>query len=538
MTPTRRALTAALTCLLLGLGLLASVSAPAEAARQSRAKVTINSVGERYVGAPIPIVGYLLNAGARHDKTLYLQRKVGRSWQTTNKLRHRADGKYRFASKKVYTPGTARWRVVAKRGHRLLDVSNTLAVKVIRKAPATCTNSPSPTTCPEPAVFTQTRTVETAPSCLPQGGGTVTLNNQARKHGWHWSAASLRWVAAPWSDWATVSTDTRDATTDECPPLVPKPDPTVETQTVDDAPYCEQLTVAVLNQERTTDWVWDTTLAEWVQDVPGPWLTVSQTTRAATADECLDIIDGVPADAVLSDLRIKNLNKCGAGDLAATGGDCFKVEYNANGRKLLKFPVMTFNVGAAPSEIIADRSAINVTDWKGYETFFDAQGNRLGSVYTPGVEFYFAGDGHNHWHVRDFDEYDLLDSTGASIMSGEKHGYCLQDNTTYNPMQGLPGVPIDEVYLESTSCGKGLPNALTIVHGLSRGWGDTYPSSLPDQALDITGIPDGTYTVRVHADARGAVTESDEDNNTATMQVTITGDDVVTHPETATGGLS
>ena len=46
------------------------------------------------------------------------------------------------------------------------------------------------------------------------------------------------------------------------------------------------------------------------------------------------------------------------------------------GRKLLKFSILTANKGAGPSEIIADRSAANATDWKAYQTFYDAQGNR------------------------------------------------------------------------------------------------------------------------------------------------------------------
>jgi hypothetical protein len=155
-----------------------------------------------------------------------------------------------------------------------------------------------------------------------------------------------------------------------------------------------------------------------------------------------------------------------------------------------------------------------------------------------GVQFYYALDGHNHWHVKDFDAYEIVNQDGKTLASAEKHGYCLQDNTTWGGLVGKPGVPLEPVYREDTSCGKGLPNALTIVHGLSRGWGDTYPSTLPDQAIDITGVPDGTYTVQVHADDKRAVIESDDDNNTASMQVTITGDTVITHPETATGGLN
>ena len=73
---------------------------------------------------------------------------------------------------------------------------------------------------------------------------------------------------------------------------------------------------------------------------------------------------------------------------------------------------------------------------------------------------------------------------------------------------------------------------------MSRGWGDTYDTSLPDQAIDITDLPDGRYRVGITADILGAVRESDETNNTATMEISISGNTVTTYPSTATGGLS
>ena len=42
----------------------------------------------------------------------------------------------------------------------------------------------------------------------------------------------------------------------------------------------------------------------------------------------------------------------------------------------------------------------------------------------------------------------------------------------------------------------------------------------------------------VTADDLGAVTETNENNQTASIEVTIQGDEVTTHPETATGGLA
>jgi hypothetical protein len=75
-------------------------------------------------------------------------------------------------------------------------------------------------------------------------------------------------------------------------------------------------------------------------------------------------------------------------------------------------------------------------------------------------------------------------------------------------------------------CGVNQPNATSIMHGLSVGWSDTYPATLPDQAIDITNLSDGTYTVKVTADWQHFWKESNESNNSATAKVKITGNSV------------
>ncbi|WP_148615750.1 lysyl oxidase family protein [Nocardioides rubriscoriae] len=448
----------------------------ARAAGTHRVKptATLVTVGSRYVSAPIPIRGRTAHLGSGRYRLVVQRRMGGQPMWLNRDQQYVISGGYRFSPQHVATQGEVAFRTVLyHRGNRVAT-SNVVRVRVVpRSSSATCASAPSPTTCPQPASTVEQRTVETA-NC-PQL--TVDTHQEERTIGWRWSASDLAWVPAP-SPWVTV---------------------------------------------------------------PG-----SEGQRAAGLADCVKVVDGIPAGATLPDLRIKDLTKCGAGDLAATNGTCFKIDpaapYSADfpsleGRKLLKFGVITINVGAGPSEIVADRSAADATDWTAYQNYYGADGTLLGSVLDPGVGFFYAGDGHHHWHIRDFDDYQLLDAGGTVVARAEKHGYCIQDNTTYTPMQGQPGVPEAPVYGEDTSCGKGLTSALTVVHGLSRGWGDTYPTTLPNQAIDITGLPDGTYTVRVHADALGAVAESDDANNTAEVKVQITGDTVTVVPDTSTGGL-
>lgn len=201
---------------------------------------------------------------------------------------------------------------------------------------------------------------------------------------------------------------------------------------------------------------------------------------------------------------------------------------NSGGAKLLKFPGVTPNIGDGPLEIRATRASSTATNWAAHQMVFNTDGSTT-MLPDSGAEFYFAGDGHSHWHIRDFDKYEILNPAGTSIKIGEKHGFCFEDNTSYRDWPGNPkhpASPANAVYTPSNVCGVGQPNATSITHGLSVGWGDTYPASLPDQAIDITGLPDGRYMVKVTADWQNFWREKNENNNSASAQIEITGNTV------------
>lgn len=198
------------------------------------------------------------------------------------------------------------------------------------------------------------------------------------------------------------------------------------------------------------------------------------------------------------------------------------------GRRMLKFPAVTVNVGNGPIEIRAARSSSTATDWVGRQVLHNSDGSTT-SLPPTSAQFYYGSDGHTHWHIRDFDSYELLDTDGTTLRLGEKHGFCFEDNTTYRDWAGHPQhpeVPLSPVYTTSGSCGQGNTQATSIVLGLSVGWGDTYPATLPDQGIDITGLPDGTYLVKVTADWQHYWRETNESNNSASARILIAGDTV------------
>jgi hypothetical protein len=205
------------------------------------------------------------------------------------------------------------------------------------------------------------------------------------------------------------------------------------------------------------------------------------------------------------------------------------------GHKLLKFPGVTANTGDGPFEVIATRASTS-SPWVARQTIFYSNGSK--QTIPNSLNFYYAGDGHTHWHMLDFDAYNLYNEAGTKIKTGEKHGFCFEDNTSYRDWPGSPSHPASPavgVYMHSNACGVMQPNALEITHGLSVGWSDTYPTTLPDQAIDITGRKDGTYKVEITADQGNWLKESNETNNSSWAMVTIKGNTVTMG---ATGGGS
>jgi hypothetical protein len=58
---------------------------------------------------------------------------------------------------------------------------------------------------------------------------------------------------------------------------------------------------------------------------------------------------------------------------------------------------------------------------------------------------------------------------------------------------------------------------------LPLGWGDTYLQNVGGQALNITGLPNGTYYVSVEVNPLGLLYEQSTSNDTALRRVIIMG---------------
>jgi hypothetical protein len=123
------------------------------------------------------------------------------------------------------------------------------------------------------------------------------------------------------------------------------------------------------------------------------------------------------------------------------------------------------------------------------------------------AEMFFAGDGHNHWHVKDLQTYELIrKDNGVKVGTGAKSGFCFADGVRYDP--SLPGSPSSGIY---SGCGN--LSSLSVDMGLSVGWSDTYSWDLAFQYVDITGLAPGRYRLQITADYNNYFQESNESNN-------------------------
>ena len=201
-------------------------------------------------------------------------------------------------------------------------------------------------------------------------------------------------------------------------------------------------------------------------------------------------------------------------DLAMAPLADLSVDNTADGRALLRFSATIINIGTGRFELSASRPDTSAA-FKVRQRLYDADGSA--DERRTSAKLIFAGDGHTHWHVRNLESYELSrEDGGAEVGTSAKAGFCFSDDVRYRP--SLPGAPASAQY-HRPQCGT--PSSLSLVMGLSVGWGDRYGSKLPDQYIDITGLADGAYRLRATADESNWFKESNEKNNRTWVDLTL-----------------
>jgi len=131
----------------------------------------------------------------------------------------------------------------------------------------------------------------------------------------------------------------------------------------------------------------------------------------------------------------------------------------------------------------------------------------------PAGRFVFHPE-HDHIHLEDWAQYRLREvrwdgSPGEVVAQGGKTSFCLRDSRVYDA--SLPNFRFPGRYNECAG----------IVQGVSVGYEDVYSKNLPDQWIDITGLPDGEYWLESEVDPENRILEADETNNVERLRITI-----------------
>lgn len=196
----------------------------------------------------------------------------------------------------------------------------------------------------------------------------------------------------------------------------------------------------------------------------------------------------------------------------------FNIERTSDGRRLMRFSSVIVNTGDGRFEVRGSRPDTSSDTIPVRQFIYNTDGG-FRKVSTP-AEMYFSGDGHDHWHVRDLEEFTLkrMDN-GNQVGTGAKHGFCFYDNYRF-------GSTKPPFYTAARgACGHD-SSELKVKMGVSVGWGDLYHYTLPGQYIDITGLPPGRYALRGVADQNNWFAEKNETNNHTWVVLKISNNDV------------
>ncbi len=180
----------------------------------------------------------------------------------------------------------------------------------------------------------------------------------------------------------------------------------------------------------------------------------------------------------------------------------------ASGRTRLTFGTIGWNFGEGPLEARGRRADTSDEAMQVKQRIRRSDGTWRARS-SPAVMFY-NGDGHDHWHVRQFMRLNLYtpDEPDGDVYGLRKLGYCLLDATRRaRPPAGSPDSPV----YGSQACGHA--DDLSVRMGLSVGYGDDYPPAFAHQWMNVTDLPPGVYRLCSTVDPLNDFLEQREDNN-------------------------
>jgi hypothetical protein len=206
-------------------------------------------------------------------------------------------------------------------------------------------------------------------------------------------------------------------------------------------------------------------------------------------------------------------------DLVMLPLKAFKVRIEGN-HKVLRFASNVFNQGDGPLDLTGSRPNVQTPELKVTENILQADGGQR-AVKTRAVMKFASVDGHDHFHVMDFQRLRLRPAESSNWRGAHKEGFCLRDDHNLGDKPSR----FDDAHF---NCGAGKKDvALHVRQGLSEGWVDVYDWYLAGQFIDLEGLQlPGDFCVEGTVDPDRLLVEESRDNNVASTLVHISASDV------------
>jgi Lysyl oxidase len=111
-------------------------------------------------------------------------------------------------------------------------------------------------------------------------------------------------------------------------------------------------------------------------------------------------------------------------------------------------------------------------------------------------------------------------SPNEPIRTGRKVSFCLADTTIDSWLKKGDG---PRTYFAPDCLFPAFSDSDNdyLIQGITQGWADTYDWYLPDQYIEVTGVPDGYYLLETTVDPDNSLLESDETNNCGSVLIRL-----------------
>jgi hypothetical protein len=211
------------------------------------------------------------------------------------------------------------------------------------------------------------------------------------------------------------------------------------------------------------------------------------------------------------------------------GASCFQSEMEEDGAQTcLRFDQIIANRGAGPIEIVYDVPTGVTPDDVPFpvsQRVYDSNGS---FTDRPGGTVNYHGI-HGHYHYSSFANALLWrsDRRGnklgtAPVAASHKVSFCMADIRI--DAWGEKGDGPRKYYAPDClfpSATEGVTDQYR--QGVNNGWADVYDWYIPDQYIEVTGVPSGYYRLEFCADPFNEIEEEREDNNCVVNHIRLRG---------------